>query len=245
MDNNNTRASVAMAVYNGEDYLREQIDSVLRAMSENDELVISYDQSSDDSLHIIEQYVNDDKRVRLVFNRRDNAGIAGNYNNAIANCRGKYVFLCDQDDYWNENKIDRVIEAFKKTGANLVIHDGLVVDENLNSLQRTLLSGVRKTTSPVANFVKGRYWGCCMAFDRTALKYAAPFPKTKSGIPHDIFASIIVGMKGKVAVIDDVLIYHRLHQGNETPLKRRSLMQIIPDRISLLTCIVKRVVISK
>lgn len=90
------RVSVAMAVYNGEAYLKEQLDSVLQQLGKKDELIISDDGSTDQTIPIIEAYKKKDPRIRLIFGQ--GRGIKQNIANAIAHTKGAYIFLADQDD---------------------------------------------------------------------------------------------------------------------------------------------------
>ena len=114
-----TRASVALAAYNGEKFIKEQIDSILDMMNQNDELVISYDESSDKTWQIISEYSNKDKRVKVYKDK--GKGLESNFNNAVEHCNGKYIFLADQDDVWINNKINVMIAYMQKTGAKVLM----------------------------------------------------------------------------------------------------------------------------
>ena len=92
------KISVAMAVYNGSKYIRQQIDSILPQLREGDELIISYDESQDDTLEIIRTYERKDARVKVFTD--PGSGVTDNFNNAISHCTGDYIFLSDQDDVW-------------------------------------------------------------------------------------------------------------------------------------------------
>ena len=94
--------SVAMAVYNGEKYIKEQICSILAQLSKDDELVISYDDSCDNTLNIINGLRGNDSRIKLVNGL--SKGLIKNFENAIVNCSNEYIFLSDQDYVWCENK---------------------------------------------------------------------------------------------------------------------------------------------
>ena len=118
--------SVAMAVYNGETYLPEQLDSILSQLEPQDEIVISYDKSKDGTWQLIQSYSEKYPQVRVLENAHP--GINGNFNNAIAGCTGDYIFICDQDDRWAENKRSAVLETFEKTGADMVIHNGVHIN---------------------------------------------------------------------------------------------------------------------
>ena len=98
--NSNMIVSVCMATYNGEKYIREQIDSILPQLSDSDELVISDDGSSDSTIDIIQGY--NDRRIRLYHNTRH--GVTWNFENALRQSRGDVIFLADQDDVWKPGK---------------------------------------------------------------------------------------------------------------------------------------------
>ena len=122
----NIRCSVVMATYNGEKYIKEQIDSILKNMNDCDELIISDDGSTDNTIKLINEY--QDKRIKLINGPRK--GVKQNFANAIENATGKYIFLSDQDDIWMENKMRLVLEEFEKNNVTVVIHDAEVIDEN-------------------------------------------------------------------------------------------------------------------
>ena len=115
------RVSVAMAVYNGEAYLKEQLDSVLQQLGKKDELIISDDGSTDQTIPIIEAYKKKDPRIRLIFGQ--GRGIKQNIANAIAHTKGAYIFLADQDDVWMPDKVKRVLAVFRETKCHVVVHD--------------------------------------------------------------------------------------------------------------------------
>ena len=116
--NNDVDVSVAMAVYNSEKYIREQIDSILSQLSDRDELVISYNPSSDGTWDIISEYAARDSRVKVVV--CEEVGIQSNFNNAIENATGRYIFLSDHDDVWLRGKVDKVKRVFHETNACVV-----------------------------------------------------------------------------------------------------------------------------
>lgn len=231
------RASVAMAVYNGEKYIKEQVDSILERMGAQDELVISYDRSTDGTRKIIDDYAVADERVRVVENQ--NPGVQNNFTNAVMNCRGAYIFLADQDDIWIGDKINIVVDAFEKTGADLVVHDGYVGDGNLNILPDTLFDRFGTYNHPILNIIKCTFWGCCMAFRREVCQWVCPFP-SEGKVGHDLWLGVIVGFRGKIVRVPDCLMIHRLHGNNVTTDHRRPLMVIVKHRLKLIQLLLKR-----
>ena len=228
---NTIRASVAMAVYNGEQYIHQQIDSILERMGADDELVISYDRSTDRTREIIDTYAQNDSRVHVVEN--DHPGVQSNFTNAVMHCRGQYIFLSDQDDVWIGDKINEVIECFQQTGADLVVHDGYMADENLNPGPKTIFEIYGKYNNPILNIIKCNFWGCCMAFKSSVRDYACPFP-TEGKVGHDLWLGIQVGLHGKIARLDKCLMKHRLHGNNVTADRRRPHPDIIRHRLTLI-----------
>ena len=103
--------SVAMAVYNGETYLKEQMDSILSQLGVKDEVILSLDPSTDRTLDIIKDYCLRDSRVHMCWG--PGRGVIKNFENAIKHCRNEIIFLADQDDVWKSEKVEKVLMAFK------------------------------------------------------------------------------------------------------------------------------------
>ena len=122
--------SVAMATYNGEKYIKEQLDSILKQLNNNDEIIISDDGSTDNTINIINSY--NDKRIRII--EGPHKSVKQNFANAISNCKGKYIFLSDQDDIWLDYKVDTVLKVFETTNCTCVVHDAQVFDSNTNEV---------------------------------------------------------------------------------------------------------------
>ena len=95
--------SVCMAIYNGEKYIKEQIDSILMQLSNEDELVISDDSSNDRTLDIIAEY--NDRRIKVLHHipaiGNSFVKAKANFENALSVAKGDYIFLSDQDDVWS------------------------------------------------------------------------------------------------------------------------------------------------
>lgn len=235
----NVRASVAMAVYNAEKYIDEQIQSILPMLGENDEIIISYDDSTDSTWKIIKKYEKNSSQIHC-YKNEEKHGVSGNFTNAARHCNGKYILFSDQDDVWLGDKINIMVKTLEKSNADLAIHDGYLVDASLNKNVKTLFQISKATLNPVLNFYKGRFLGCCMAFRRETMEYVLPFPDITNDFPHDIFAAILVEKLGKAVMISDCLIMHRLHENNETPKTRNPWYKIIRNRVILFTQLYKR-----
>lgn len=127
--------SVAMATYNGEKYLEEQLDSILNQTYKNIEVIICDDCSTDKTREIITKYADSDKRIKYCFNE-ENLGYSKNFQKAVSLCTGDYIALSDQDDIWNLNKIEISLNNIKNY--DLLCTNSLLVDENNNSINITM-----------------------------------------------------------------------------------------------------------
>ncbi len=102
--------SVAMATYNGEKYIKEQLESILLQLENQDEVIVSDDGSTDHTLKIIESL--NDQRIKILKGPRN--GVKQNFAHALSFCKGKYIFLSDQDDIWLENKVKHLLTCFEE-----------------------------------------------------------------------------------------------------------------------------------
>ena len=102
--------SVGLASYNGERYIREQVDSIIAQLDSIDELVISDDGSTDGTLDILASY--NDPRIH-VYHNEENHGVNGNFENALKHSQGDYIFLSDQDDVWLPGKVEACLKALE------------------------------------------------------------------------------------------------------------------------------------
>ena len=94
--------SICIATYNGEKYIKEQLNSILSQINEDDEIIISDDGSQDKTLDVIQEIT--DSRIVIIKNDSRRHGIIGNFQNALKHANGEYIFLSDQDDVWCKEK---------------------------------------------------------------------------------------------------------------------------------------------
>lgn len=227
--------SVAMAVYNGEKYIREQILSILKQLKCNDELVISYDKSSDNTYRIISDLAVRDNRIKIFSG--PSCGIVKNFENALRHCKNDYIFLSDQDDIWLDDKIIKVVKAFKSSSANVILHDCFLINEKNEIINQSFfkLRGCRQGF--LFNILRNSYMGCCMAIKRDFLINVLPFPKK---IPmHDQWIGLIAEKKGCAYFLDSPLIKYRRHSNNASKLSHSKLREMIKFRFNLIFSLIK------
>lgn len=215
------KISVALAAYKGEKYIGEQIESILSQLGEDGEIVVSDDFPSGKTRTVVEFYSAYDPRVKYIEGTGE--GVCKNFENALHHCSGDIIFLCDQDDVWMPEKVERVLKAFE-SGADVVLHDAFMTDGELNITDESFfkLNGSKKGL--LKNFIKNSYMGCCMAFRREFEPEFLPFP---DGLAmHDWWIGLNAEAKGKVEFIDEPLIKHRCHGDNVTGGKTTAVQKI-------------------
>lgn len=203
----NVNVSVAMAVYNGEAYIREQIETIISQLNPNDELVISYNKSTDRTWDIIQEYCKNDNRIRCYYCEKN--GIINNFENALSNTRGDYIFLCDQDDIWFPKKVELMVEALQEKNVVLAMHNCEYIDANGEHIEGDLFK--RRNAKPgfIKNLIRNSYQGSCMAFKRFLLSDILPIPKDVA--MHDQWIGLLAEKKGTVKLLDEPLIKYRRH----------------------------------
>ena len=222
----NIRVSVAMATYNGEKYIKEQINSILKNLKQDDELVISDDGSKDNTIRIIQEYQKEDSRVKLFEGPKK--GVKQNFANAIEKSNGEYIFLADQDDVWNDNKVKEVLKVFEEKGVTLVIHNCEIVNENLEKTDKTFFEFRNSGKGIIKNIWKNTYIGCCIAFRASMKDKILPIPNDIE--MHDQWIGIINEKYGKSYFLDECLIKYRRHGDNVSKMKHYGLGKMIRNR---------------
>lgn len=209
------RISVCMATYNGEKYILEQLNSILSQLGNNDEVIISDDSSSDNTLELIKSI--NDKRIKL-FAHNHYRNPVYNFQHALRQASGDVIFLSDQDDIWMENKVSVVMKALEKV--DVVVSDCKIVDDDLNILTESYFKHKKSRTGLLRNLISNTYLGCCMAFNRKVLEKALPFP---AKLPmHDIWLGFISELFFKTEFINQPLILHRRHVSNTSTVFKKS-----------------------
>lgn len=223
------KISIAMAVYNGEKYLPEQLASILKQLGKNDEVVISYNESTDETWKIINAFKEKDERIKIF--KCDVKGVIANFNNAIENTQGDIIFLSDQDDVWNTSKISRMKEIFNKENCILALHNCENIDGEGKKIPGDLF--IRRNAKPgiMRNIIKNCYQGCCLAFKKELKAYICPIPSEVA--MHDQWIGINAEIIGKVFFLDEKLIQYRRHELNvsgdriKTGLKIRYIIKLL------------------
>lgn len=215
------RISIAMATYNGAKYLGEQLDSFLQQTRIPDELVICDDGSTDNTVEILKAFSKQAPFDVRIFINKANLGYTKNFEKAIKNCTGDVIFLSDQDDVWHAHKISVVLETFLvHQDKLLIVHDGDLVDDNLDSHGATKLGQIVSGYGNADSLITG----ALTAFRRELLPFALPIPGGIKG--HDGWLHNIARFLETRFVLDQPLQLIRRHATNTSAWAVSSTKQI-------------------
>lgn len=231
------RVSVCMATYNGEAYLREQLDSIFAELEPQDEVVIVDDASTDGTPALLASIT--DPRVR-VHARTENRGYVRTFEEALQRASGDVLMLADQDDVWIPGRRALFIEALQQdavAASNLVLlgTDAPLTPPipgiawRLNAAQSS--QSLRNELRILAGIAP--YFGCAMAMRRDAVERILPFPEflTES---HDLWIATFANAHRTMQHIDQPTIRRRLHEENTSPARPRGIGPVLRARWMLL-----------
>ena len=218
--------SVCIATYNGEKFLKLQLLSILNQISPKDEVIISDDGSTDNTLQIINDF--NDPRIKLYHHKRKiifkkspikNMNLASqNFGYALSKCKGDIIFLADQDDIWKQNKVKRCVLELKN--CDLVYHNFSEIDEFQNMLNEFHFQNeIPIKSTLLRNYLRMPFAGCCMAFKKEVLNSILPF--NKKTITHDQQIGFSALIHGKTKYLNDSLIKRRFHSSNFSLYNKR------------------------
>ena len=207
--------SVCVATHNGAQYIREQVMSILPQLGVNDEIIISDDGSTDDTLRVIESIA--DTRIKVFHYQCQDSSLPSaekatlNFHNALVHCEGEFIFLADQDDVWVENKVSIIMGYLKQYP--YIVSDCYVTNADLKVVSETRFVKEEKIhyNKYAALILSTPYQGSCAAFRREVLEKSLPFPQRLQS--HDRWIGDVAAFFFSVKIIPEKLIYYRRHEG--------------------------------
>lgn len=217
---------ILLATYNGEAYIEEQLDSIVKQKLSNWRLIIRDDGSKDRTISIINKFAKFDERIIVIRDDINDRGAKNNFS-TLLHCVKKYnpYYLCfsDQDDLWDSDKLlvefEKIKEKENKFGPQtpILIHTDLeVVDENMRQICNSFMNyhGVAHKTHMqleyllIQNFVTG----CTLMFNRALFNLSVPIPKCV--VMHDWWIALCASAFGYIFFIPDATVRYRQHASN-------------------------------
>lgn len=234
--------SVALCTHNGARFIGEQIRSICLQTLLPDEIVISDDASTDDSITLAKRALQDCLRsrpgiaIKLRILQNDSPlRVTKNFEAAVAACQGKFIALCDQDDVWHPQRLARMLGEFDRRPDVALLHSNArLVGANLEGLGQSLFEALEVKSSELKRIHEGHAFdvflrrnlatGATTIFRRDLLRAALPFP---TEWVHDEWLAIIASATGGVDVVEEMLIDYRQHGGNQIGARRETFMEKI------------------
>lgn len=229
MANSHHDLSVALATFNSEQYLREQLESVISQTYPPAEIVVSDDGSTDDTLEILGSYARRDRRIVIIRNPAGDgmSRINRNFENAARRCTGSWIAFCDHDDIWLPKKLEILYR--NRHAASLVYGRSEPVNEDGRpmgiSVEKLLgfpahFSG---SVAPLVFLNANTVSGHTMIVHRAMLKAGMPFPES---IMYDQWIALVAACKGKIRFVDEPVVLHRIHTRNSVHRVGRSIERL-------------------
>jgi glycosyltransferase involved in cell wall biosynthesis len=237
--------SVCIATYNGANYIREQLDSIIDQLGDGDEVVVCDDQSSDETISIISGY--NDPRI-YIHRNEVRLGHVRNFEKAMSLARGDYIFLSDQDDIWLPGRVQRMLSTLAEDPSLVLLASNFdLIDAQGQMIGEFRQLGDVKATrlGQICSIFMGRapYYGCTFLFRRALLQACLPIPR---GIEsHDIWFALVASSVGSVFNLTGPTLLHRIHGKNVTVKKRRSLPVVLKSRARFLWALTSRLISLK
>lgn len=229
------KISVCIATYNGECFIKKQLESIISQLDLYDEIIVSDDGSNDSTLEIIRSF--SDRRITIIENNFKNP--VYNFENALKHAIGKYIFLADQDDIWLPEKVQTILSLLQSN--DLIVCNNRVINEKGELMHNSFFELNHSDTGIIHNIIKNSYIGCCMAFNRKILLKSLPFP---SDIPmHDWWIGMIAESCGKPYFHHEPLVLYRRHSSNASTSGGKSnfsLLKKFEFRFILIKNLIKR-----
>jgi glycosyltransferase involved in cell wall biosynthesis len=225
--------SVAMATYNGEKYLKEQLESIYKQTYKNFEVVVCDDCSTDNTVEILKEF--QQKYGLIYYINNTNLGYVKNFEKAINLSSGEYIAISDQDDIWFENKIFELNKTIleleiKYPDKPVLVHsEATVVNSDLQLINKTFIGKSRGKGKGLNNLLFGnsKVQGASVIFNSKFKNLFLPIPDEVQ--LYDLYASLIIETFGIRYFLPTPLMYYRQHSNNAVGYVKIS----IKDRVKL------------
>ena len=213
---------IIMGTYNGERYIKEQIESIIKNTWNNWRIWVCDDGSTDKTEEIVKIYQEEYPDKIFWKPNEKNKGAAINFLDGARKAQGDYVMFCDQDDYWLPNKIEDTVNCMKQAEAQYgektpitVFTDATVVDEQLQTIMDSFHKSSKLDTSKLDlshMLMENKMMGCTMLLNRALLEKLKKFPKKVR--MHDWWAGIVAAAYGRIIYLDKPTMLYRQHTNN-------------------------------
>ncbi|GGC02631.1 glycosyltransferase family 2 protein [Dyadobacter sediminis] len=234
--------SVAMCTYNGAKFLSEQLRSIADQTLAVDELVVCDDRSNDNSIHILKTFAATSPFPVHIHINEQNLGSTKNFEKCLTLCKGDVIFLCDQDDLWREDKVQKQIDYLNEhPQTDAVFSDGLLIDDNSKPTGITIWQEIEFNQPGQNKWKSGKpheilfngfvVTGATLAIRKSCLERLIPFPTHVPDLIHDAWIAVVLSLENKIDFIADTLIMYRIHSSQQVGFGSRLEKVQLKDRL--------------
>lgn len=229
------KVSIVLASYNGERFIKQQIQSIISQMNRQDELIISDDGSTDETVNIIKKFV--DYRIKLTNGPQK--GVIKNFEHAIQQTSGQIIVMADQDDIWLDNRLKNIRKYFSGTTNKMAVYQSQLkfIDAKKNVV---FASPMKPVSGIVRNVIRNRYIGAMMAFSSSLKDYILPFPENIA--MHDQWIGLVNEiLKGEFKISNEPEVLYRRHGQNLTgETKKLTIIKKVINRLYMSYYLLKK-----
>ncbi len=221
----NKKVAILLATYNSENYIKEQLDSLLKQTYNSISITVSDDASTDKTVNIINEYMENYKNITLIKSDTALKSPQANFWFLLKNApKADYYMFCDHDDVWLEEKVEKTLNKMLETEDScpaLVHTDLFVTDGNLNIISDSMFSsqGLNKNPTLENSLIQSSVTGCTMMINHSLKDLALKKQDVKDMIMHDWFLTTLCLCEGKIGFVDQPLILYRQHGNNQVGAK--------------------------
>lgn len=222
--------TIIMATYNGQEYIKEQLDSIKNQSYTEWKLVVRDDGSRDKTVDILREFAKEvEQEVIIKINEKPSGSAKKNFAHLLQDVQNdSYVMFTDQDDIWKKDKIEltynAMLNAEKKYGSKtpILVHgDVEVVDESGNIISESMfkLSHIDEDSKLSNLIIQNHVTGCTMMCNKSLSVEIAKNLSDERVIMHDYFAALYAAVFGNITVIKRPLLSYRQHGDNSVGAK--------------------------
>lgn len=219
--------SVCLASYNGEKYIEEQLKSIIKQLSPDDEIIIIDDYSTDSTVKVIESL--SDGRIKI-FKNEVNRGHVFSFARAITLATKDLIFMSDQDDIWVEGRVNLMKDKLLNSGAMLISSNSDFINSNGEGIEFRITGVESKSSKSYLKNIfdifagKENYYGCAMAFKKEMQGLILPIPNYVES--HDLWIAMAANIAKSNLHCDEVTLKRRVHGTNASIVQRKLILKL-------------------
>ncbi|MGQ7945275.1 glycosyltransferase [Flavobacterium sp. WC2509] len=216
-----------MASYNGAEFIKQQLESILNQLNEGDEIIIVDDCSTDSTVKTIKSF--EDKRIN-VFRNEVNKGHVYSFGRAISLATKDLIFMSDQDDIWIDGRVDLIRNKLLNSDAMLISSNSNFINSQGDRIDFKITGVESKSSQKYMKNIfdifagKENYYGCSMAFKKEMQKLILPIPNYVES--HDLWIAMAANIAKSNLHCDEVTFERRVHGNNASIVKRKLILKI-------------------